>query len=135
VVTTTIAEQVDAAGTVQVTSVAPQPGDNADMTVTILNRDTALRTVAGTAGGVDTYRMFITLPAPDKRYVANFGIVSKAGDEHGAPGDLRGFSLFRGTRFAPAEFTRRRAELRQRNAVHAVVEAGPDGKAIATRLD
>lgn len=135
VVTTTIAEQVDAAGTVRVTRVAPQMGDNGDMVVTILNRDTALRTVAGAPGGVDSYRMFITLPAPDKRYIANFGIVSKAGDEHGEPGDLRGFSVFRGTRFAPAEFARRRTELRQRNAVHAIVVAGPDGKPKVTRLD
>jgi hypothetical protein len=105
------------------------------MSVAILNRDTALRTVASEGGGVDAYRMFITLPARDKRYVANFGIISNAGDEHGALGDLRGFSLFRGTRFAPAEFARRRAELRQRNAVRAIVEAGPDGKAIVTRLD
>jgi len=135
VVTTTIAEQVDASGTVRVTRVTPPQGGVEDMSVTILNRDTALRTVAGARSGVDTYRMFITLPAPDKRYVANFGIISNSGDEHGALGDLRGFSLFRGTRFAPAEFARRRADLRLRNAVHAIVEAGPDGKAVVTRLD
>ncbi len=135
VVTTTLAELIDSSGTVRVTRVVPQQGSAAVMTISVLGRDTAVRTVPDPAGGADQYRMFITLPARDKRHIANFGLVSGASDAQGAPGDLRGFSLFRGTRFAPAEFERRRAELRQRNAVRAIVEAGPAGEAVVRRLD
>ena len=79
--------------------------------------------------------MFITLPTRDKRHVANLGLLTGAGGEQGEIGDLRGFSLFRGTRFAPAEFERRRAELRRRNAVRVIVEAGQDGMPVVRRLE
>jgi hypothetical protein len=135
VVTTTVGEQVDAAGTVRITAVSPASGDSASMTITVLTADTAVRTVPNAVTGVDTYRMFITLPTRDKRYIENLGIISEPGDPHGALGDLRGFSLFRGTRIAEGDFERRRAALRTKNAVHAVVVAGPDDKPLARRLD
>jgi hypothetical protein len=135
VVTTTVGEQADAAGTVRITSVSPALGESARMIVTILNADTAVRTVPNAATGVDTYRMFITLPTRDRRYIQNLGIISEPGDPHGALGGLRGFSLFRGTRIVEGDFERRRAALRTRNAVHAVVTAGPDDKPLVSRLD
>lgn len=135
VVTTTLGELIDSSGTVRVTRVTAQQASAAVMTISVLGRDSALRTVPDPGGGADQYRMFITLPARDKRHIANFGLVSGSSDAQHAPGDLRGFSVFRGTRFAPAEFERRRAELRQRNSVRAIVEAGPDGQAVIRRLD
>jgi pimeloyl-ACP methyl ester carboxylesterase len=135
VVTTTVGEQIDAAGTVRITQVSPKQEGTDAMTIAVLSRDTAVRTVPNAQSGVDSYRMFITLPTQDRRHVANLGIVSTAGDAHGAPGDLRGFSLFRGQRIAAKEFERRRAELRQRNSVHAIVVAGPDGAPAVRRLD
>jgi pimeloyl-ACP methyl ester carboxylesterase len=135
VVTTTLGELIDSSGTMRVTRVSPQQGPAAAMTISVLGRDTALLTVADPGGRADPYRIFITLPTRDKRHIANFGLVSRIGDAQGAPGDLRGFSLFRGTRFAPEEFERRRAELRQRNSVVAIVEAGPDEQAVVRRLD
>lgn len=135
VVTTTLGELIDSSGSVRVTRVTPQQGPAAAMTISVLGRDTALLTVAEPGGRADPYRMFITLPTRDKRHIANFGLVSGTSDAQGAPGDLRGFSLFRGTRFASADFERRRAELRRRNSVRAIVEAGSDGQAVIRRLD
>jgi hypothetical protein len=90
---------------------------------------------------VDTYRMYIALPVPDKRYRTNFGLVSDtagAGAANAAPdaklGDLRGFSLFREDRIAPAEAENWRARFRAKNKVAAIVEAGADGKPAVRRL-
>jgi hypothetical protein len=135
VVTITVGEQLDASGAVRITSVSPAFDDPGRMIITVLTADTALRTVANAATGIDTYRMFITLPTRDKRYVENLGIISEPNDAHGALGGLRGFSLFRGTRIAEGDFEGRRAALRLRNAVHAVVTAGPDDKPLVRRLD
>lgn len=135
VVTVTAGEQVNAAGTVRITRISPEVGSPAEMTVSVLGPDTGVRVIPDASSGVDSYRMFITLPAPDKRYVANFGIVSKTDPANPVLGDLRGFSLFRGSRIAAADFEKTRTALRERNKVHATLVAGPDNKPQVLRLD
>ena len=141
-VTVSIGELVDEGGTVRLVESNPaMPG--AELTETrILNNDTAMRVTSDPATRFDAYRMVITMPTPDKRYVANFGLVSGTkgpGSANAAPdaamGDLRGFSLFRADRIAEADVQKWRDEFRVRNKVAAIVEAGPDGKPAVRRLD
>jgi hypothetical protein len=109
--------------------------------IDVLGVDTAVRVTANAATGVDTYRMYIFAPTPDKRYRSNFGIVS---DTQGAgaanalpgaqPGDLRGFSLFREDRIAADEFAVWRSRFRERHGVRAVAEQGDDGALKVTPL-
>ena len=127
--------QVDARGQVRFTS---DPATRID----VLTDDTAVRVTANAATGVDTYRMYIFTPAPDRRYRSNFGIVSDsqgAGAANALPGaergDLRGYSLFREQRIAATDFERQRRQLRDRFGVRAIAEAGPDGHLIVRRLD
>lgn len=141
-VTVTTGELVDEAGTVRFLKVVPDaPGAEATQ-IRLLTPDTAVRVTTDPLSGFDTYRMFITLPAPDRRYIANFGLFSTAPDtasrnagSEPAVGDLRGFSLFRGRRIAAGEAEKWRQEFRVRNRVAAVVEAGMDGAAVIRRLD
>jgi len=134
VVTITVAEATSANGGarfVQPTTGAPLADRSR---IDVLSPDTAMRVVPG-PGAVDEYRMVITLPAPNRRYIANFGIVSHPGDAHGAVGDLRGFSVFRASKVAAADFERLRDELRVKNKVAAVVATDAGGTAVVKRLD
>jgi hypothetical protein len=134
VVTVTTYERTDAKGDVRLTAAAPGAGRAEPTRIDVLTADTAVRVTAAPGDPVDTYRMVITQPTPDKRYKANFGIVSAAGGD--APlGDLRGFSLFRETRIAEKDFAAVRAEFRAKNRVRAVVTAGPDNAPRVDRLD
>jgi hypothetical protein len=135
VVTVMKAEQIDPAGTVQVTQVVPQFGAPLEATIRVLGPDTGVLIFSGPEGGVDSYRMFITLPAPDKRYIANFGLVSEAGREPSVVGDLRGFSLFRGSRISADDFEQKRSELRLINNVRAVLTADTDNNPLIRILD
>jgi hypothetical protein len=126
---------VDATGSVRLLGA---PGTSIQM----LSADTGVRVTANPASGVDTYRMFIFAVAPDKRYRSNFGIVSDtqgAGAANALPGaalgDLRGFSLFREDRIAPAEFDAWRQRFRIRHGVRAIAEAGREGIVEIRRLD
>jgi hypothetical protein len=130
-----IGELVDDKGTVKLA------GDDGTA-MQVLSADTGVRVTPNGKTAVDTYRMFVFAPTPDKRYRSNFGIVSDtegAGAANAAPGakfgDLRGFSLFREDRISAAEFEKWRAEFRARNAVKAVVEPGKDGKPTVRRID
>ncbi|MSO99024.1 MAG: hypothetical protein EXR11_12540 [Rhodospirillaceae bacterium] len=123
-VSVTTGELIDDKGTVKLIS---EPGT----IIQVLNSDTGVRVTSNTKTNVDTYRMFIFAPTPDKRYRSNFGIVSdKAGSgaanatEDAKLGDLRGYSLFREDRIAASEFETWRAEFRMRNKVKAIVETG-----------
>ncbi len=131
VVTITVGEQAGPGGGLRYPPAkAGAPAARLD----ILGPADAVRVVPG-PGAVDEYRMYISLPAPDRRYVVNYGIVSHPGDSHGAVGDLRGFSLFRATRVKGEDFARLRARLRAANKVAAVVTTGPDGAPVVQRLD
>ncbi len=135
-------ELVDATGTVKLTgTVPPGPAPEEVTVMKILSPDTGVRVTPNTITGSDTYRMFVFAPTADKRYRSNFGLVSDktgSGAANATPaaklGDLRGFSLFREDRIAPAEFEKWRAEFRARNKVAAIVEAGADGKPTVRRL-
>jgi len=136
--TVTLAEPLGDDGSVRVTRVTPQapPGET---TIAVLKADTAMSVTHEAGASVDDYRMFITLPTRDRRYVANFGIIDGAGTDPdpahvGPPGALRGFSVFRQTRVPDAEVSRLREELRARYHVRARVDAGPDGRPRLERL-
>ncbi|MCB2108969.1 MAG: hypothetical protein KDE14_14765, partial [Rhodobacteraceae bacterium] len=141
-VTVTTGELVDEAGTVRILKTVPDVPGSAMTQIRILNSDTAERITNDPLSGFDSYRMFITMPAPDKRYVANFGLVSATigpGAANAGPGaamgDLRGFSLFRGEKIAAEDADKWRQEFRARNKVAAVVEVDADGKRVVRRLD
>ncbi len=121
VVTVSKGRQIDTQGSVRFASVSPLFGEPSTITITALSADSAFRTVLDPVNGLDSYRMLITLPVPDKRYVASFGLVSSAEPDHLDLGGLRGFSLFRGDRLHAGEFDRTRARLRAVNKVRAVV--------------
>ncbi|MBL8630372.1 MAG: hypothetical protein JNM81_12120 [Rhodospirillaceae bacterium] len=136
-------EMADNAGTVSLTEALPRgPASKEKNEIKVLSADTGVRVTPNEATKVDTYRMFIFAPTPDKRYRSNFGIVSDktgAGAANAAPdakfGDLRGFSLFREDRIAPSEFEAWRTKYRAQNNVKAIVEIGPDGAPVVRRLD
>ncbi len=141
-VTVTVGELVDGSGTVRVTATIPAFPGSELTEFRPLGVDTGMRATRNPATGFDSYRMLVTLPAPDKRYVANFGLVSGTtgpGAAHAAPdaavGDLRGFSLFRASRIAGDEVEKWRQSFRELNKVAVVVEAGSDGKPVARRLN
>ena len=141
-VTVSTGKLVDEGGTVHLMESKPAMPGTALTETRILNNDTGMRVTSDPATGFDAYRMVITMPTPDKRYVANFGLVSGTigpGAANAAPdavtGDLRGFSLFRADRIAEADVQKWRDEFRVRNKVAAIVEAGPDGKPTVRRLD
>lgn len=141
-VTVTVGSLVDASGTVRVTATIPAFPGSELTEFRPLGVDTGMRATRNPATGFDSYRMVVTLPAPDKRYVANFGLVSGTtgpGAAHAAPdaavGDLRGFSLFRASRIAGNEVEQWRKAFRELNKVAVTVEPDGDGKPVVRRLD
>ncbi len=128
---------LDDAGTVRISSVSPDYGSSALTTIEILNRDTAVRTTKDSVGSTDSYRMLITMPTATKRYVANFGLIADpktVGAVATELGDLRGFSLFRGSRIDEKDFKRVRAALRQSNHVTAIVRGDSERHPTVTLL-
>jgi len=134
VVTVFTGTMLDDSGTVRIDSIRPELGGEAETRIAVLGQDTAVRVTTNPGGQADLYRMFITMPDPDRRYVANFGLVDRKQGSDEQPGDLRGFSLFRGKRIGQADFEAVRERLRQTNRVAAVVTADDEGKPQAVRL-
>ena len=134
-------ELIDDKGTVKLTGSQPAgPGDEGTV-IQVLSPDTGVRVTTNPKTKLDTYRMYIVAPTPDKRYRSNFGLVSDtqgSGAANALPdakmGDLRGFSLFREDRIAATEFDKWRDEFRTRNKVAVIVEPGADGKPVVRRL-
>lgn len=129
-VTVLTGQLIDDAGTVAI-----EDGEGTE--VRILTPDTAVRVTPNAKTNVDTYRMYIVMPVPDKRYRTNLGLVSDttgSGAANAAPdakfGDLRGYSVFREDRIQAAEADAWRATFRTKNKVAAVIENGA-----LTRLD
>jgi hypothetical protein len=141
-VTTFEGQVVDAAGTVRLArSDGGDPGRGATQ-IQVLTPDTGVRVTANPASGVDSYRMFMFMPTPDKRYRTNFGLVSDRtgpGAANALPGarfgDLRGFQLFRDDRIAAGEVAAWQARFRERHQVRAIMQSGPDGATTLRRLD
>lgn len=144
-VTVLSGELVDDRGTVRILSMLPAVAtasrEDEHTLVRVLGPDTGVRVTPNPRTGVDTYRMFIFVPAPDRRFRSNFGIVSDSAGPGAAnalpgavPGDLRGYSLFREARIAPGEFEQRRRDFRELNAVSAIVEPDAAGRPAARRL-
>lgn len=126
-VTVTTGELVDDQGTVQITRMQPPLPGVSLTTIGILDNTTGARVTRDPESGMDAYRMLISLPTRDKRYIANYGLVSRTGE-------LRGFSIFRGTRIAASEAAEWREKYRSLNNVAAVITAGEDGKPVVQRL-
>jgi len=134
VVTVTEGEMADDRGSVSISSISPGFGGQWINRIDVLTDDTAVRVTSHPGGSTDSYRMFITMPAADRRYVVNFGLVDKADGEAGQPGDLRGFSLFRGRRIGREAFEDTRERLRQINRVAALATADAEGRPQVQRL-
>ena len=133
-VTVSIGELVDDTGTVRIIETQPAIPGTALTEIRILDATNAMRVTIDPETGLEAYRMMVSLPVPDKRYISNYGLVS-ATDGAAAPGDLRGFSVFRGTRIPDAEAATWRARYQAQNKVAAVIAPKPDGSAGITRLD
>lgn len=132
---------IDAGGTVRLTTITPRMGAEPVTELRPLAPDTALRATVDDTTGLDSYRMFITLPTPERRYILNLGLVSSdsgAGSANAAPdaerGDLRGFSIFQGRRIEAEEAETWRARFRERHRVGAVVQADETGAPVVLPL-
>jgi hypothetical protein len=115
-------------------SVSPTlaPSD-ARTSIEILSKDTAVRVVREPSAANDFYRMFITMPTGDRRYMANYGFASKA--EGGkVPGDLRGFSTFDTRRISADSVEALRAQYRVRNRTTILIVPNADGKPDVKRI-
>lgn len=126
-VTVNTGELIDDAGTVRITSTRPTLIGVSDTTISPLDSTNGARITRDPDTGQEAYRMLIALPTPEHRYVSNLGLVSQSGE-------LRGFSLFRGTRIPAGESADWRGRYRRQNNVTAVITAGEDGRPIVTRL-
>ena len=134
-ITVTTGELVDDRGTVHITGSRPALPGTSTTVIRVLDNRTAARITADPETGLDAYQMLITLPTPDRRYVANYGLVSAAaGTGPARAGDLRGFSLFRGRRIAADEAFVWRERFREKNRVAAITEAGDNGAPVVRRL-
>ena len=133
VVNVTEGRQLDEAGRVRLVRAVPVFGPDAEVTEIVpVSADTALRETRPAGAAHDSYRMIISMPAPDRRYRLNLGLVS-AGEGEQVAGDLRGFSIFRERRVDEADVAALRALMRERFAVGVVVTADEAGKPVRQR--
>jgi hypothetical protein len=133
-------ELIDAEGTVRMTAIAPSFGEQPPTEIRLLSPDTALRATGDETTGLDSYRMFITLPTPDRRHILNLGLVSSDSGPGAAnaapdarPGDLRGFSIFRGRRIEAGDADTWRSHFRELHRVGAIVQADKAGAPVVSR--
>lgn len=128
-------ERTDDEGTARLISMEPAmalPGKVT--TVRVTGADTAQQIVRDPSEPFDHYRMFISMPTPERRYLISYGLVSVAG-AGAEPGSLRGLSTFHGRRIQQSDFERLRADMRRKYAVRVIVTAGPDHRPKPQRLD
>ena len=99
----------------------------------VLSNNDAVRINTNSETGVDTYRYYINIVTPDRRYRSNFGLIS---DGEQNVGGLRAFILYRDRRIDAAVFDARRKALREKNAVAVTSVADPHnpGRSLVTRL-
>lgn len=116
----------------QAVSPALAPSDDRT-SVEILSHDTAVRIVRQPGAANDYYRMFITMPTGERRYMANYGFVSKP-EGRKIPGDLRGFSTFDTRRISADRVEALRAQYRLRNRTTILVTPNADGKPETKRI-
>ena len=105
-------EKADNVGTVrQGRTVGATPSGEAATTIRILNADTAQRVSREPGATTDLYRMLISMPTPDKRYIANYGIVTKVAGAAAAGPSVTGLGPFLG----PMQPTKARARAGRMN--------------------
>lgn len=131
---------IDEAGTVRLTATEPRMGAEPVTQLRLLAPDTALRATGDDTTGLDSYRMFITLPTPQRRYILNLGLVSADSGPgaanaapHAEPGDLRGFAIFQGRRIEAEDAETWRARFRELHRVGAIVQADETGAPVVSR--
>lgn len=100
---------------------------------TPVSDDTAIVTSGIEGEQADSYRMFITLPTADRRYVLNLGL-DNGQKQDAVAGDIRGFSIFRQRRIDKSEVGAWRNRLRERYAVGVFVVGSDDRQRNTRRL-
>jgi len=105
-----------------------------DVTYHMLSRNDAVRINTNKLTKLDSYRFYINVVTPDRRYRSNFGLISD-GEEN--LGGLRAFILYRDRRIDSSTFDTRRSALRQKHVVKVLSVADPDnqGRSLVARLD
>jgi len=105
-----------------------------DVTYHMLSNNDAVRVNTNNATKLDSYRFYITVVNPNRRYRSNFGLISE-GEEN--LGGLRAFILYRDRRIDSSTFEVRRSALRAKHVVKVLSVADPDkpGFSLVARLD
>ena len=127
--------QATAGGALDTVSVSPAIAVQPGTTITVtLSPTVALQQKIEPQSGRPSYHTLVTLPAPDRRYTAMFGI--RTGEESGevAAGDLRGLALYASRRIDASEEPELRERFRTINRVAAVVRGDRDGNTVVELL-
>lgn len=117
---------------------APTAIEGTATSIIAVAADTAVIRVVVPGQDADPYRTLITMPTPGTRHRITLGLVdsqAKSAAAGPAPGELRGFSIFRETRVSAAELDQLRADYRQRYKIGAVMAPDGDGANVISRLD
>lgn len=129
-------EVIDSKGTAETVAVTPAPtAQPPAMTTTPLAPTLALQRTADPDSGRENYHTVITMPTPDRRYTAMWGVKTGLENADVKPGDLRALALYAGRRIAASEVEALRARFRAANAVGAVVTGEETGEATIEMLD
>ncbi len=129
-------EIVDDAGMAATLSVTPRSAAQpCAMTTTPLSSTLALQRKVEPESERDYYHTVITMPTPDRRYTAMFGIYTGLENPQVEAGDLRGLALFAGRRIDASEVEALHARFRDANTVGAVVSGNSDGDSLIEVLD
>lgn len=127
VVKVNLATATGADGAVRTTNSGSSQAIAGQLVMTIpVAPDTAMVTIRNQNDYVDHYRMFITLPTKDRRYIVNLGIVGEP-SRQGEVGDLRGMAIFKQSRIDANDAEPWRNRLRTRFAVGVRVTELEDG--------
>lgn len=113
-------------------AIVSQPGQ---MVTTPLSSTVALQRKLQPGSGLADYHTIITLPTPDRRYTAMFGIYTGVENEDVLAGDLRGLALFASKRITAGEVQELRSRLRRLNSVGAIVSGDAQGETVVEIVD
>ncbi len=129
-------EVIDSNGTAVTIAVTPAAtAQPPAMTTTPLAPTMALQRTVDPESGRENYHTVITMPTPDRRYTAMFGIRTGLENADVEAGDLRALALYAGRRIAASEVETLRAHFRATNRVGAVVTGDETGEATTEMLD
>ncbi len=119
-----------------VETVSVNPARQAGSTITApLSETVALQQHLDATSGLANYHTLISMPTPDRRNTAVFGIRTGLENEDVQAGDLRGFALFITQRIAASEVEPTRMRFRQMHSVGGVVNGDAQGEIVVELLD